>query len=194
MKPLNGAFSDQRSSRAFEVVKRTDFLPDGIKKYAGEDTALPIGYGQTNSQPYTVKFMLELLDPQIGEKVLDVGSGSGWTTALLAYLVGGSGEVTGVEVLPDLVEFGRGNLAKYNFPWASIVKAGECLGYPQKAPYNKILVSASANEMSNDLISQLKVGGRMVIPVGNSIFSVDKTSFGKIVAHEYPGFVFVPLV
>lgn len=194
MKPLNGAFSDQRTSHAFEIVKRADFLPPEIRQYAPEDEALPIGHGQTNSQPYTVKFMLGLLNLQTGEKVLDVGSGSGWTTTLLAYLVGKGGGVVGVEIVPDLVEFGRTNLSKYNFSWAKIVQAGSGLGYKSDSPYDKILVSASSNEIPEALLDQLKPGGRMVIPVGNSIFSVDKTSFGKIVAHEYPGFVFVPLV
>lgn len=178
---------------AFSHVRREDFLPKNVKDYAYLDSALSIGYGQTNSQPYTVAFMLELLEVERGQKVLDVGSGSGWTTALLANLTGKKGNVIGVEVVPELVSLGSENLSKYNFPWAHIEEAGDIFGWPEKAPYDRILVSASAKEIPKALINQLANNGIMVIPVRESIWRIIKTN-GKIEKEEYPGFLFVPLV
>ena len=140
--------------------------------------------------------MLELLELKEGLKVLDVGSGSGWTTALLAYIVGKKGEVVGVEVIPELVSFGRENIAKYhNGSNISIFPAEGTVGYPLKSPYDRILVSASADEIPPELIKQLKVWGVMVIPVKNSIYKLVRKSdsISDTSKEEYPGFVFVPL-
>ena len=161
---------------------------------ANENYPLPIGFGQTISQPFTVAFMLKLLSPQEGDKVLDVGCGSGWTTALLANLVGKTGKVFGVEIIPELVEFGRKNLAKYNFPNAEIVQAGAELGLPSEAPFDRILVSAAAEEIPETLLRQLKAPGVMVLPVKNVIVQIKKDATGEISKKEFPGFAFVPLV
>src|SRR3990167_5795569 len=104
---------EDRIEEAFEVVDRAKFMPKDVRHLAGYDQAVPIGYGQTISQPYTVSLMLQWLDPQPGDKVLDIGSGSGWTTALLAYLVGPKGKVYAVERIPELVEFGRDNCERF---------------------------------------------------------------------------------
>lgn len=179
---------------AFQKIDRADFIFSEHQHLAYEDFPLTIGYGATNSQPYTVAFMLELLQPRVGEKILDVGSGSGWTTALLAELVGKEGRVFGIEIVPTLVEFGRQNLAKYQFPWAQIIQAQEKkLGLPKKAPFDKILVSAAAWQMPNELVDQLTSPGRMVIPIRNSIWRIDKNNQAKISSREFPGFAFVPL-
>jgi len=97
---------------AFQAVDRIDFVPLKYLDEAYGDYPLPIGYGQTISQPFTVAFMLELLQPQKGDKILDVGSGSGWTTALLAHIVQEEGSVRGIELIPELVAFGKKNLNK----------------------------------------------------------------------------------
>lgn len=178
---------------AFQAIDRADFVLPQYKSETYEDYPLPIGHGQTISQPTTVSFMLELLEPEKGGKVLDVGSGSGWTTALLADIVGREGEVWGVEIVPELVEFGNNNLQKYDFPWARIVKAGETIGLPEHVSFDRILVSASGEELPQELIKQLKVGGRLVIPIRNSIWQIDKTSDRSYKELEFPGFVFVPL-
>src|SRR3989338_5684724 len=115
----------------FEKIDRADFVSSEYQAEANENYPLPIGFGQTISQPFTVAFMLKLLSPQEGDKVLDVGCGSGWTTALLANLVGKTGKVFGVEIIPELVSFCRKNLAKYNFPNAEIIQAGAELGLPR---------------------------------------------------------------
>lgn len=189
----NGAVRTPRLVEAFRAVDRADFLSRGQQRFALESRPLPIGYGQTNSQPSTVAFTLELLQPEPGDKILDVGSGSGWTTALLAQAVGDTGRVYGVEVIPELVEFGRRNVEQYNHLHIDIRMAGKMLGLPEKAPFDKILVSASAPETPHSLVEQLAVGGRMVASVQNSLVRVDKIHEDDVDIEEFPGFAFVPL-
>src|SRR4030042_1309162 len=107
---------------AFQEIKRIDFLTEEVKDLAKSDEALPIGYGQTISQPLVVAFMLELLQPQEGEKILDIGFGSGWTSALLASIVGEKGKGIAVEFIPELAEFGKKNISKYNFIEKGVVE------------------------------------------------------------------------
>ena len=104
-------------------MDRADFLPPGQVRHAKLDQPLPIGHGQTNSQPTTVRHLLQWLDPCPDQRVLDVGAGSGWTTALLGHLVGPGGSVAGVEAVPELVEFGRANVAAYGMSWVRIEPA-----------------------------------------------------------------------
>lgn len=181
---------------AFRAVDRADFLRARDRSNAGVDAPIAIGEGQTNSQPRTVFAMFELLDVRAGQHVLDVGSGSGWTTALLARLVGPTGTVIGVELESDLVAFGRENLAKYDFPWASIRQAEPgVLGASDDAPFDRILVSAEARELPQPLVDQLAVGGTMVIPVGARMTRVEKHGPGpedvSVTTHGL--YSFVPL-
>jgi protein-L-isoaspartate(D-aspartate) O-methyltransferase len=128
---------------------------------------------------------------------LDIGAGSGWTTALLAHIIGEKGKVIGVERVKSLCAFGTNNISKYNFisgGRARIVCADGSRGYVNEAPYNRILVSAAAEEMPNELKKQLAIGGRLVIPVKDSIWMVEKKSEKVFHEEEYLGFVFVPLV
>ena len=179
---------------AFEKVDRADFVPDMFKESAYIDVPLGIGQNQTISQPTTVAFMLEHLSPQKGDKILDIGSGSGWTTAMLCRIVGEEGSVLGLERIDALVELGKYNLARYcQDDRCKIEKAGEKLGVPGEK-FDKILVSASADELPEELIDQLKVGGKLVIPVQNSIEVVTKTSEDEYQQESIYGFVFVPLV
>lgn len=180
--------------KAFNTVKRSDFVTPHTTSFSYHDQPLSIGFGQTISQPTTVAFMLEKLGVKEGDNVLDLGSGSGWTTALLASIVGTTGKVTGVEIISELVSYGSKNLSKYNFSNAQIISATNELGSKENAPFDKILVSAAAKELPNVLLDQLKVGGTLVIPVLNSIYKVVKVSEDKINKEEYHGYVFVPLV
>ena len=187
-------FKNELVKEAFANVDRKDFVPEDYAYEAYEDYAIPIGYGATISQPTTVAFMLELLNARRGDKILDVGSGSGWTTALLSKIIGEEGHVWGVEIVPELVEQGRQKLKKYQTGNAQILLASETVGLPDHAPYDRILVSAAADEIPNELVDTLKIGGVMVIPVKNSILKIIKKDERRIDTEEYPGFSFVPLV
>jgi protein-L-isoaspartate(D-aspartate) O-methyltransferase len=183
---------------AFRKIKRADFLPEEIRNLAELNEALPIGKEQTISQPLVVAFMLELLEPRKGEKILDVGSGSGWTSALLAEIVGKEGKVIALEVVPDLVEFGRKNVEKYALAEngiAEFVCADGSKGYEKEAPFDKILASAAAAARIPDAWKkQLKVGGRIVAPVDSSVWLLVKKGEDEFEQKEHPGFVFVPLI
>lgn len=179
---------------AFRVCDRILFIPDEFYPYAYKDRPLPIGKAQTISQPYTVAIMLELLRPRIGDRVLDIGSGSGWTTALLATAVGSSGFVQGIELIPRLVKYGNENLIKANIHNAVIELAeSSILGKPGEL-FDRILVSASAVEMPTQLLNQLKPGGILVIPIQNSIWRITKKEDETVEVYELPGFQFVPLI
>jgi protein-L-isoaspartate(D-aspartate) O-methyltransferase len=183
----------ERVRDAFAAVPRKDFLPERQQALAHHDTALDIGYGSTNSQPTTVRNMLGLLDVRPGNRVLDVGSGSGWTTALLAHLVGEDGAVVGVELVPEVLEMGRANLAD-RFPRATLHLATEgVLGWPDGAPYDRILVSAVARHVPASLVQQLTPDGVMVIPVNGVMLRVTRTHSGYRV-DKHGHYSFVPLV
>jgi len=190
----NKSLRTQEIIDAFLKINRADFILEKYRNMAYEDIPLPIGHDQTISQPSTVAFMLELLKPQKGQRILDIGSGSGWTTAILAEIVGDGGKVVGTEMVPELVEFGRKNIQKYLFPQAVVLQAGEELGYKEEAPYDRILVSASAVNIPQGIIDQLKPSGILVLPVENSVWEIKKDKDGNIKTKEYLGFVFVPLV
>jgi protein-L-isoaspartate(D-aspartate) O-methyltransferase len=179
--------------RAFRAVPRENFLPEQLQGHVQIDAPLPIGFGQTNSQPTTVRLMLEWLEAEPGNKVLDVGSGSGWTSALLAHIVGSKGKVYAVEIVAELVEFGRENAKRLGIKNVQFFQAGEKVGLPKHAPYDRILVSAAAEELPMELLDQLAEGGKMVIPVKNDVLEIEKTKKGVDI-NPHPGFVFVPLI
>lgn len=184
----------ERVAAALEAVPRTGFLPPDQRAHADRDAPLPIGHGQTNSQPRTVRQMLELLDVQPGDDILDVGSGSAWTTALLGHLTGPTGTVTGVERVTELVAFGAANLDAAGMPWARVVRAvpGE-LGLVADGPYQRILVSAQAAALPTELVSQLAPGGVLVVPVAGRMLRVRADDGGPAV-EEHGWYRFVPLV
>ena len=214
----DGWLKTPRIVDAFRKIKRQDFMTDDIKHLAEINEAISIGFEQTISQPLTVAFMLEKLQPQHGDKILDVGSGSGWTTALLAYIVSQqsgtqntkyktqnynpkikiqSGKVIALEIIPELKKFGEKNTAKYSFIEKGVAKficADATKGWEKQAPYDKILVSASAEKAPIALKNQLKTGGRLVLPIKSSIWLFIKKSENNFEECEYPGFAFVPFV
>ena len=204
--------------KAFRTVRRRDFIRSEDAGQAEVNEPLRIGFGQTISQPLTVAFMLEKLRPRAGEKILDIGCGSGWTTALLAFIVGDSGKIYGLERICELKNFAATNVNKYirfsNYPaeaegWPGrrfikngvvhIICSDGFYGLPEFGPFDKILVSAAAEEVPSELLKQLEIGGRLVMAIGRifsaqSIRVIDKVADDKFKIKEYPGFIFVPLI
>ncbi len=191
----DGYLKTSRIIDAFWKINREDFVPAEIRDEAEINAPLPIGFGQTISQPLTVAFMLELLEPKEGEKILDVGSGSGWTSSLLADIVGETGKVFAIERIGKLCEFGRTNAGKYHFNNLEFINGDGSRGYQKEAPFDRIIVGAAAFEkIPEEMKEQIRVGGRLVIPVDGSIWLVEKLGENEYKETEYPGFVFVPLI
>lgn len=187
--------------KAFKEIKRVDFVLPEDRERADRNYPLPIGYSQTISQPGVVIFMLELLKTAANDKILEVGSGSGWLTSMLAYLVGIKGRVLGVERIPELQSLAQENVNQYGFIDKGVVKifvADGSKGLPGEAPFDKIIVSASARSVPPVLKEQLKIGGRLVMPVGSvykqNMVVLDKIAEDTYEERHYPGFVFVPLI
>ena len=193
----NGYLRTDNIIDAFSKIRRTDFIPNDLQGQAEANIPLPIGHGQTISQPLTVAFMLELLNPQGGQNILDVGSGSGWTTALLAYVVGDKGSVTAIEVISELCKYGEKNVKKFSFIKKGIAQfycQSAENGFEKNAPYDRILISASADEIPGALKQQLAVGGKMVVPIRNEIWFVEKESSDNFKIEKFAGFAFVPFI
>ena len=181
---------------AFSRVKRESFISDNMKHLAYEDNALPIGEGQTISQPYTIATMLALLSLKRGQRVLEIGSGCGYVLALISDIVGGKGKVYGIEIIKSLADKSRINLSEYGNVEVYHRNGGE--GLAEKTPFDKIIISAALEEIPKNLIQQLKDKGLIVAPIGSQ-YEQTLTSFQKVndkleVREEIPGFVFVPFV
>jgi len=185
----------------FKAIDRADFVPDEYKKNAYVNAPLPIGFGQTISQPLTVAFMIELLSPKEGQKILEIGSGSGWQTAILSFIVSQNntaGKVIGIERINELKERAEKNILKYDFIQsgvAQIILADGSKGYKKEAPYDKIISGAAAKgDVPQAWKKQLKIGGKIVAPVDQSIVVIEKTEKNVFTQKEYFGFSFVPLI
>src|SRR4030042_7083286 len=193
----SGHLKTRRIINAFKKIDRKDFVPDDLEEEAYVNAPLPIGWGQTVSQPLTVAFIIELLKPEKGNKILDIGAGSGWQTAILAEIVGKKGKVFGMEILESLAEFGKTNVEKYDF-----IKKGRIEfihgnaqdGLPEEAPFDRIIAAASANAIPEAWKKQLKVAGRIVAPGGSGVMLLIKKSESDFQEFENPGFAFVPFI
>lgn len=193
----DGYLRNDKIIDAFFAVRRLEFVPSDLRNLTEADIPLPIGSGQTISQPSVVAFMLELLDPQEGNHILDVGSGSGWTTALLAHVTGNDGKVTSLEVINELCKRGEDNVKKFDFIKSGMVEffcQSAENGFEKNAPYDRILVSAAALEVPKALENQLAMGGKMVIPVRNEIWYVERKNANEFSIEKFGGFSFVPFV
>ncbi len=195
-----GVLKDKRIKKALLEVDRRDFVSERYKEFAYNDEALPIGFNQTISQPYTVVFMLELLRVKLANKIFEIGYGSCWQTALLAELVGERGHIYAVELIPELSIFGKTNLNKYPKLQQRVslfcqnAKDGLSEIAEEIGGFDRIVCAASVDTVPVSWKKQLKVGGVLVYPSHNSIYKVIKEGKIEFKTEEYPGFSFVPFI
>ena len=182
---------------AFSRVKRQDFIPYTLRGMAYNDSALPIGSGQTMSQPYTIALMLSLLDLKPGQKVLELGSGSGYVIALISEIVGKKGRVFGIEVINELFKKSKDNLHDYKN--TRVLHRNGSKGLPEEAPFDRILISAALHDIPEIIIGQLKNNGILVAPKGSrfeqEIIAIQRKSKTEFeMKKRLPGFLFVPFI
>ena len=192
-KELLTTLKDQGFSKniinTFEKIKREQFIPEAFKPLAYNNEALPLERGATISQPYTIAFMLALLELKPSHKILEIGSGSGYVLALLNELT--KGDIYGIEIIHSLYISSKQTLSKHKN--IKIINKNGSKGLIENAPFDRILISASSDKVPSHLYKQLKDEGIIVAPVKNSIFQIRKHN-SKLSIKEFPGFVFVPLV
>lgn len=189
------AFSE-RVMAALRKVRREEFVPESERDLAYVNGPLPIGYGQTISQPYIVALMTDLIDPEPTDVVLEIGTGSGYQAAVLAELVS---EVYSIEVVPELAEEAARRLQRLGYRNIHVRSGDGNLGWPEHAPYDGIVVTAGGRAVPPALVDQLKPGGRMVIPIGRwpreqELTIVAKNSDGAVSSRGILPVAFVPLV
>ncbi|SKC67215.1 protein-L-isoaspartate O-methyltransferase family protein [Krasilnikoviella flava] len=193
--PTGAGGVDDAVTAALRDVDRRGFLPRSGRRWSAADRPIEIGHGQTCSQPSTVAAMLRLLAVPVGATVLDVGAGSGWTTALLARLVGPTGSVLGLERHADIAAWGAANVRRTGTTWARVAHATPgVLGAPREGGWHRVLVSAAATRLPDELVDQVARGGRMVIPVRHVMVLVTRDDHGTTRASEHGTYSFVPLV
>ena len=193
----NQGFSDE-ILKAFEKVQREKFISPEIKAYAYEDNALPIGESQTISQPYTIAVMLNLLDLKHGQKVLEIGSGSGYVVALLSEIVGKQGKVLGIEIIKSLAENSKQILKEEKYKNVKVYNKDGALGLSNHAPFDRILISAALKEVPREVLKQLKNNGILVAPIGGeheqTITAIQRKGSKYQIKNKIPGFRFVRFV
>ena len=192
--------------KAMRSLPRTNFLPSNMQDYTSEDTPLPIGFGQTISAPHMVAIMNEALRLEVGLKVLEVGAGSGWHAAIIAEIIAPKeaprsewGHVYTVEIVQGLADTARKNVMNAGYgDRVSIIGADGSKGFPEKAPYDRVVVTAAAPSVPKPLVDQLKENGIMLVPVGSptlfqNLLKITKRADGKISEENLGGVAFVPL-
>ncbi len=187
------------NSRVLEAMRRVPrhlFVPSHLRYAAYTDQPLPIGQGQTISQPYIVAYMTECLAPKVGDRILEVGTGSGYQAAVLAEL---GCEVYSIEIREHHAKLAEARLKELGYTKVYIRVGNGAMGWEEEAPFDGIIVTAAAEEVPKKLVEQLKPGGRMIIPIGDSFFAqdlvlIEKEESGKTISRTLIGVRFVPLV
>jgi protein-L-isoaspartate(D-aspartate) O-methyltransferase len=190
-------FKNPAVKQAFADVDRKDFVEPDYEIEAYEDYAVPTLGGQDLPQPTSVAFMLELLDVRKGDVVLEIGSGTGWMTALLASMVGDDGKIFGLELIPELVVQSKKYLKKYKDFDIEIKQAGKEVGLYEEAPFDRIISTAEFPDKETvlaELMLQLAPTGIMIIPIEGSIWKFERVDDEQFYETEYPGFGFAPYV
>jgi protein-L-isoaspartate(D-aspartate) O-methyltransferase len=185
---------DRRVLAAMEEIPRHHFIPPPYDRAAYDDNPLPIGNGQTISQPYIVALMTELLHPKATDNMLEIGAGSGYQAAVLSRLVR---QLTTIERIPHVASLARENLNSLDISNVIVIEGDGTLGYPENAPYDGIIITAATPEVPKPLIEQLAEGGSLVAPVGGHDFQeliVVRKLHGTITRESHGGVRFVPLI
>ncbi|MFH0816858.1 MAG: protein-L-isoaspartate O-methyltransferase [Methanobacteriota archaeon] len=193
----NGHVRSERVRDAMLKVERHLFLPENAVSEAYRDTPLPIGNGQTISAPHMVAMMAELLAPEPGQKVLEVGGGTGYHAAVMAELVGMDGLVVTIERIHELAVICRENLAKAGYPDVMVIEGDGALGHLERAPYDCMLVACAARKIPEALTAQLAEGGRLAIPLGGGRYQelmLATKKAGRLAMENHGGVAFVPLI
>ena len=180
--------------KAMRETPRHLFVPESQRGYAYMDCPLAIGHGQTISQPYIVGSMTELLDPQPGDRVLEIGTGSGYQAAILSQL---ARHVYSIEIVEPLAKAAGELLPRLGYHNVTVRCGNGWLGWPEQAPFERIILTAAPPEVPPTLIEQLRPGGRLVAPVGEEwqeLVVIDKDAAGKIHRHDEYAVMFVPMV
>ena len=188
--------TDNNVESAFRNIPRHEFIPSSELDRAYYNEPLPIIKNQTISQPGVVSRMSEWLDVKDGQNILEIGTGSGWQTAILSYLVG-TGTVYSIEIHPELEKFARKNLEKFCLDNVNVILGDGSMGYPEAAPYDRIIITAACTEIPLPLLDQLSDDGLIIAPVGDtsqSLVLLKKTSKGIIEVKNESNYVFVPLL
>ena len=187
--------TDNRVESALRNIPRHEFILESELDYAYNNEPLPIMKNQTISQPGVVTRMTEWLDVKDGQKILEIGTGSGWQSAILSYLVG-SGSIYSIERHPELVKFAQENLKKLDIDNVHVILGDGSIGYPEESPYDRIIITAACTEIPSPLLEQLNENGLIIAPVGDSSQSLvllQKTSKGLVEVKNQSKYVFVPL-
>ena len=188
--------TDEKVESALQNIPRHEFVPESELEYAYDNEPLPIMKNQTISQPGVVTRMTEWLDIKNGQNILEIGTGSGWQSAILSYLVG-SGTIYSIERHPELVKFAQENLKKLKIDNVHVILGDGTLGYSQASPYDRIIITAACTEIPLPLLDQLSENGLIIAPVGGSSQSLvllQKTPNGMFEIKNQSKYVFVPLV
>lgn len=187
--------TDKKIITAFKKIPRENFLPEDLKKQAYDDYPLPIGYNQTVSQPTTIIIMLQALELKKTDKVLEVGTGSGYNAALISHILK-QGKLYTTEIIPELAEFAKLNLEKLKIKNVEVIKTDGSKGHKEKSPYDKIIVTAACPKIPNILIKQLKIDGILIAPIGplynQQMLKIIKRP-NKLEIKNLGNFIFVPM-
>jgi len=182
--------------QAFLEIPRETFIPEHLNYYAYSDTPLEIGHGQTISAPHMVAIMCEDLDLKEGQKILEIGSGSGYHAAIISKIIGKEGHVFSVERISSLANFAKKNLMEIGINNVDIIIGDGSIGFQEKAPYDRIYVTCAAPRIPSLLIEQLKDPGKLMVPIGNIFCSLDllEKVEGKTIIKNLGGCAFVPMI
>ena len=191
-----GRIKSLKVEKAFLEIPRENFIHENMRQYAYSDTPLEIGYGQTISAPHMVAIMCEDLDIKKGQKILEIGSGSGYHSAIISNIIGNKGKLFSLERIPSLANFAKKNISNSGIDNIKIIICDGSLGYNKKSPYDRIYVTCAAPRFPTSLINQLKDPGKLMVPIGNIICSLKLLELkkGNKIIKNLGGCAFVPMI